>query len=109
MPAERDYDIRNRTVHAREGFDELGLLLPSNPQLEIPDHDTAPVRFLDQEALWVSTLAVSARTLERLRWCRQVSPHRLETHRSGSSTRPSERLTAPDPGGPLRQAATADR
>ena len=31
MPAERDYEIRNRTVHAKEGFDEPGPLLPFNP------------------------------------------------------------------------------
>jgi len=47
--------------------------LPFNPQSETPDHDTALVRFLAQETLWVSTLAVlmipavSARPRERLR------------------------------------------
>ena len=107
MLAERDYEIRNRTVHTKEGFDELGPLLPFNPEVETPDHDTALVRFLAQETLWVSTLAVSARPLERLRQRRQVSPCRVETHRSGSSTRPSERLTVPDPGSPLRQSANA--
>ncbi|MEJ7841222.1 MAG: hypothetical protein WKF95_05580, partial [Rubrobacter sp.] len=66
MLAERDYEIRNRTVHTKEGFDELGPLLPFNPEVETPDHDTALVRFLAKE-----------------------------THRSGSSTRPSERLTVP--------------
>jgi hypothetical protein len=49
IPAERDYDVWNRTVHASEGFDELGPLLPFNPEAETPDHDTALVRFLDQE------------------------------------------------------------
>lgn len=49
MLAERDYEIRNRTVHTKEGFDELGPLLPFNPEVETPDHDTALVRFLAQE------------------------------------------------------------
>ena len=49
MLAERDYEIRNRTVHTKESFDELGPLLPFNPEVETPDHDTALVRFLAQE------------------------------------------------------------
>ncbi len=62
MLAEHAYEIRNRTVHAKEALDELGPLLPFNPEVETLEHDTALVRFLAQE-----TLAVSVRPLERLR------------------------------------------
>ena len=67
MLAERDYEIRNRTVHTKEALDELGPLLPFDPGVEtlehdILEHDTALARFLAQE-----TLAVSVRPLERLR------------------------------------------
>ncbi len=62
MLAEHAYEIRNRTVHAKEALDELGPLLPFDPEVETPDHDTALVRFLARE-----TLAVSVRPLERLR------------------------------------------
>ncbi len=102
MLAEHAYEIRNRTVHTIEDLDELGPLLPFDPEVETLEHDTALVRFLAQE-----TLAVSARPLERLRQRRQVSPCRVEDHRSGRSTQPPKRLTVPDPGSPLRRSANA--
>ena len=103
MLAERDYEIRNRTVHTKEGFDELGPLLPFNLEVETPEHDTALVRFLAQETpsgLRASTGVPAVVSASVTLPCR-------ETHRSGSSTRPSERLTVPAPGSPLRRSANA--
>lgn len=47
---ERVYEVRNRTVQAKEGFDELGPLLPFAPEVETLEHDTALVPFFTQEA-----------------------------------------------------------
>lgn len=57
--AERLYEIRNRIVHAKEGFDELGPLLPFDKEVKSLGHDTALIRFLAQE-----TLAAASRPLE---------------------------------------------
>lgn len=99
MLAERDYEIWNRTVHAKEDFDELGPLLPFDPEVETPEHDTALVRFETPGGLRASTGAPAIVSTK--------SPCRVETHRSGRSTRPTERLTVPEPGSPLRQSANA--
>lgn len=97
---------------AREGFDEFGPLLPSNRELETPDHDTALVRLLAQETLWISTRqGDSCRHYRRHSGGRaeaarvetaRLETHRVEIHRSGSSIQQPERLTVPGPGSPLR-------
>ena len=52
--ADRIYDIRNRVVHAKADHDELGLLLPFDPETRLLRHDVELVAFLAREVLSAS-------------------------------------------------------
>lgn len=50
----RIYEIRNRIVHAKGGYDDLDPLLPFDPESGSLAHDIALVRFLAREVLRTS-------------------------------------------------------
>jgi len=52
--AERIYDIRCRIVHAKQGFEDQGPLLPTDPEAQYLRHDIDLVRYLAQMALRMS-------------------------------------------------------
>ncbi len=49
--ARRVYEIRNRIVHAKGGYDDLGPLLPNDLETKQLSHDIALVRFLARQVL----------------------------------------------------------
>lgn len=63
--ARRVYEIRNRIVHAKGGYDDLDPLLPFDLETKLLSHDIALVRFLAREVLRANARPLGGQARER--------------------------------------------